>query len=89
MAFPDIRPRRLRRTPALRRLVAETDVAAHQLVLPLFVREGATEPTPIASMPGVVQHTRDTLKKAAAEAVTAGLGGVMLFGIPEEKDATG
>jgi porphobilinogen synthase len=89
MAFPETRPRRLRRTPALRRLVAETDVAAHQLVLPLFVREGATEPTPISSMPGVVQHTRDTLKKAAAEAVAAGLGGVMLFGIPEEKDATG
>jgi porphobilinogen synthase len=89
MAFPDIRPRRLRRTPALRRLVAETDVLAHQLVLPLFVREGATEPVPIGSMPGVVQHTRDTLKKAAAEAVAAGLGGVMLFGIPEEKDAVG
>ena len=89
MAFPDIRPRRLRRTPALRRLVAETDVRPHQLVLPLFVREGATEPTPIRSMPGVVQHTRETLKKAAAEAVAAGLGGVMLFGIPEEKDAVG
>jgi porphobilinogen synthase len=89
MAFPDIRPRRLRRTPALRRLVAETDVAARQLVLPLFVREGAAEPTPIGSMPGVVQHTRGTLKKAAAEAVAAGLGGVMLFGVPEEKDATG
>jgi porphobilinogen synthase len=58
-------------------------------VLPLFVREGATEPTPISSMPGVVQHTRETLKKAAAEAVAAGLGGVMLFGIPEEKDAVG
>jgi porphobilinogen synthase len=64
-------------------------VAARQLVLPLFVREGATEPTPISSMPGVVQHTRETLKKAAAEAVAAGLGGVMLFGIPEEKDAVG
>jgi porphobilinogen synthase len=89
MAFPDIRPRRLRRTPALRRLVAETDVRPHQLVLPLFVREGATEPRPISSMPGVVQHTRETLKKAAAEAVAAGLGGVMLFGIPEEKDAVG
>jgi porphobilinogen synthase len=89
MAFPDIRPRRLRRTPALRRLVAETDVLPHQLVLPLFVREGAAEPVPISSMPGVVQHTRDTLKKAAAEAVAAGLGGVMLFGIPEEKDAVG
>jgi porphobilinogen synthase len=89
MAYPDIRPRRLRRTPALRRLVAETDVAPHQLVLPLFVREGASEPTPISSMPGVVQHTRDTLKTAAAEAVAAGLGGVMLFGIPEQKDAVG
>ncbi|RNM16690.1 porphobilinogen synthase [Nocardioides pocheonensis] len=89
MGFPDVRPRRLRRTPALRRMVSETEVAAHQLVLPLFVREGATEPNPIASMPGVVQHTRDSLKKAAAEAVAAGLGGVMLFGIPEHKDATG
>jgi porphobilinogen synthase len=89
MAFPDIRPRRLRRTPALRRLVAESEVRPHQLVLPLFVREAATEPVPIASMPGVVQHTRDTLKKAAAEAVGAGLGGVMLFGIPREKDAVG
>jgi porphobilinogen synthase len=89
MSFPETRPRRLRRTPALRRLVAETDVAARQLVLPLFVREGAEEPIPIGSMPGVVQHTRDTLKKAAAEAVAAGLGGVMLFGIPEHKDATG
>ena len=54
MAFPEIRPRRLRRTPALRRLVAETDVAPHQLVLPLFVREGASEPTPISALPGVV-----------------------------------
>ena len=89
MAFPQTRPRRLRRTPALRRLVAETDVAPHQLVLPLFVREGAGEPTPISSMPGVVQHTRDSLKKASSEAVAAGLGGVMLFGIPEHKDAVG
>jgi len=89
MAFPDVRPRRLRRTPALRRLVAETDLAPRQLVLPLFVREGATEPVAISSMPGVVQHTRETLKKTAAEAVAAGLGGVMLFGIPEHKDAVG
>jgi porphobilinogen synthase len=89
VSYPDVRPRRLRRTPALRRLVAETDVSARQLVLPLFVREGATEPTPISSMPGVVQHTRETLKKTASEAVAAGLGGVMLFGIPAEKDATG
>lgn len=87
--YPDIRPRRLRRTPALRRLVAESAVAPRQLVLPLFVREGLTEPVPISSMPGVVQHTRETLRKAAHEAVAAGLGGVMLFGIPEVKDATG
>ncbi|RNL62275.1 porphobilinogen synthase [Nocardioides marmoriginsengisoli] len=87
--YPEIRPRRLRRTPALRRLVAESGVAPRQLVLPLFVREGATEPTPISSMPGVVQHTRETLKKTANEAVAAGLGGVMLFGIPQSKDAVG
>ncbi len=89
MGFPEIRPRRLRRTPALRRLVAETSLRPDQLVLPLFVREDATEPAEISSMPGVVQHTRDSLKKAAAEAVEAGLGGVMLFGIPAEKDAVG
>ncbi|HET7349509.1 MAG TPA: porphobilinogen synthase [Marmoricola sp.] len=89
MGFPEIRPRRLRRTPALRRLVAETSLRPDQLVLPLFVREDATEPTEISSMPGVVQHTRDSLKKAATEAVEAGLGGVMLFGIPVEKDAVG
>ncbi len=86
---PVVRPRRLRSTPALRRLVAETSVEARQLVLPLFVREGLAEPRPIASMPGVLQHTRDTLVKAAAEAAAAGLGGVMLFGIPETKDAVG
>ena len=89
MAFPDVRPRRLRRTPALRRMVAETAVRPSQLVLPLFVREDLTEPRPISSMPGVVQHTRESLKKAASEAVQAGLGGVMLFGIPATKDATG
>ncbi len=87
--YPDIRPRRLRRTPALRRMVAESAVAPRQLVLPLFVREGIAEPVAISSMPGVVQHTRETLRKAAHEAVAAGLGGVMLFGIPETKDATG
>ena len=89
MGYPEIRPRRLRRTPAIRRLVAETSLEARQLVLPLFVREGASEPTPISSMPGVVQHTRDTLRKAAAEAAELGLGGVMLFGIPSAKDARG
>src|SRR3954453_23053832 len=89
MAYPQTRPRRLRRTPALRRLVSETSLGARQLGLPMFVREGATEPTPISSMPGVVQHTRDSLRKAVAEASDLGLGGVMLFGIPERKDARG
>jgi porphobilinogen synthase len=87
--FPVVRPRRLRRTPALRRLVAETHLTASQLVLPAFVREGATEPTAISSMPGVVQHTRETLRKEAAQAAELGLGGIMLFGIPEHKDARG
>lgn len=86
---PVIRPRRLRRTPALRRLVSETSVQASQLILPVFVREDITEPLPISSMPGVVQHTRDSLKKAAAEAADLGLGGIMLFGIPSTKDAVG
>ena len=58
-------------------------------MLPLFVREGISEPVPISSMPGVVQHTRDSLLKAVAEAADLGLGGVMLFGIPEHKDAVG
>jgi porphobilinogen synthase len=89
MGYPSVRPRRLRRTSALRRLVAETSLEARQLVLPLFVREGATEPTPISSMPGVVQHTRDSLRKAVSEAASLGLGGVMLFGIPQSKDARG
>ena len=86
---PLIRPRRLRRTPALRRMVAETTVVPSSLVLPVFVREGLAEPQPISSMPGVVQHSRDSLKRAVAEAAELGLGGVMLFGIPEHKDATG
>ena len=86
---PSVRPRRLRTTPALRRMVAETSLEARQLVLPVFVREGATEPTPIGSMPGVVQHTRDSVRKAAVEAAELGLGGIMLFGVPEHKDARG
>jgi porphobilinogen synthase len=89
MAFPTQRPRRLRSTPALRRLVAETDLRPRHLVLPLFVREGISEPAPIASMPGVVQHTRDSLRKACVEAVEAGVGGLMLFGVPAVRDATG
>jgi porphobilinogen synthase len=89
MGYPEQRPRRLRRNPAVRRLVAETTVEPRHLVLPMFVREGATAPLPIGTMPGVVQHTRDTLRKAAVEAVEAGVGGLMLFGIPERKDARG
>lgn len=86
---PVIRPRRLRTTAAMRDLVARTTLRPEQLILPVFVREGATEPTPIRSMPGVVQHTRDTLRKAAVEAAEVGLKGIMLFGIPEAKDADG
>ncbi|SDT76046.1 porphobilinogen synthase [Actinoplanes derwentensis] len=91
MSFPDIRPRRLRRTPAIRRLVEENRLAPSELVLPLFLKEGLTEPKPITSMPGVLQHTRESLRKAAAEAVAAGVGGLMLFGVPDDanKDATG
>ena len=88
-SFPSSRPRRLRRTAALRRLVSQVDVAASDLVLPLFVKEGVTEPVPIASMPGVVQHTRDSLRKAVVGAAEAGVGGVILFGIPAVKDARG
>jgi len=73
----------------MRRLVAETGLEPRQLVLPLFVKEGATEPIPLSSMPGVVQHTRESLRKAAHEAVEAGVGGLMLFGIPLAKDAIG
>jgi porphobilinogen synthase len=89
VTFPAARPRRLRRTPALRRLVAEVRVSPADLVLPVFVKEGIAEPSPIASMPGVVQHTRDSLKKAVAEAAAAGVGGVILFGVPAVKDARG
>ncbi|MEU3569947.1 porphobilinogen synthase [Kitasatospora sp. NPDC036755] len=87
--FPYVRPRRLRRSPAMRRLVAETRLHPAELILPLFVREGVSEPVPVNSMPGVVQHTRDTLRKAAVEAAEAGLGGLMLFGVPEVQDAVG
>ena len=83
------RPRRLRTSPAMRAMVAETSVEPRRLVLPLFVAEGLAEPRPISSMPGVVQHTLDTLRKTAVEAAQAGLAGVMLFGIPEVKDARG
>ncbi|MFC7848958.1 porphobilinogen synthase [Arthrobacter sp. NPDC057388] len=89
MSFPHHRPRRLRTTPAMRRLTAEHRLAPADLILPAFIREGLSEPNPLASMPGVVQHTTDTLKRAAAEAVELGVGGIMLFGIPETRDAEG
>ena len=87
--FPVARPRRLRRTPALRAMVAETSLRPRELVLPVFVKEGLREPQPIGSMPGVVQHTRDSLRKAAAEAAAAGVGGLIVFGIPAVKDGRG
>jgi porphobilinogen synthase len=87
--YPVIRPRRLRRTPALRRLVAETSVRPADLVLPVFIKEGLAEPQPVSSMPGVVQHTRDSLRKAAADAADAGVGGLIVFGVPAAKDGRG
>ena len=86
-----IRPRRLRTTAAMRALVAETRVHPAQLVLPVFVADGLDEPRPISSLPGVVQHTLDSLTAEARRAVDAGLKGIMLFGVPrpEDKDATG
>ncbi len=87
--YPISRARRLRTTAAMRRLVRETSVVPRQLVLPVFVKQGATEPLPIATMPGVVQHTAESLRKVAADAVAAGVGGIMLFGVPTARDATG
>ena len=87
--FPQVRPRRLRRSEPMRRLAAQVRVTGADLVLPLFVKEGIDEPVAIASMPGVFQHSRESLRKAVVEAVEAGVGGVMLFGIPAAKDAPG
>ncbi|MGW5853977.1 porphobilinogen synthase [Micrococcus sp. 2A] len=89
MSFPHQRPRRLRQSATMRRLVAETRLHPAELILPAFIKEGVAEPQPIASMPGVVQHTTDSLKAAAAEAAELGLGGIMLFGVPATRDATG
>ena len=87
--FPVVRPRRLRRTPALRALVAETSLRPANLVLPMFIKEGIGEPQPIGSMPGVVQHTRDSLRKAAVAAAGAGVGGLIVFAVPAAKDGRG
>ena len=89
MPFPQQRLRRLRRTPALRRLVAETRLGVDDLVAPLFVREGIDAPNPISSLPGVVQHTRDSLCVEVGELIALGIDAVILFGIPEHKDAEG
>ena len=89
MSFPQRRLRRLRRTPALRRMVAETHLRVDDLIAPLFVREGITEPQPIESLPGVVQHTRESLRKEVAELAALGIPGVILFGVPATKDAEG
>lgn len=87
--FPYHRPRRLRSTSALRRLTAEHRLHPADLILPVFVREGLTEPLPIPSMPGVVQHSPQSLLRAAAQAAELGLGGLMIFGVPQRRDATG
>jgi porphobilinogen synthase len=89
MSFPQRRLRRLRRTPAQRRLVAETDLRVDDLIAPLFVREGITEPQAIASLPGIYQHTRDSLRKEVSELAALGVPAVVLFGVPATKDAEG
>lgn len=87
--WPIVRPRRLRQSPAWRRLVQETRVSPAQLILPMFIAEGATDPRPIASMPGVVQHSLESFRAELHRAAAAGIGGVMLFGVPETKDPEG
>jgi len=89
VAFPEQRPRRLRRTAALRRLVAETRVDVDDLIAPLFVKEGLREPEPVASMPGVVQHTLESLRKEVRALADLGLPAVVLFGVPAVKDGRG
>src|SRR3989449_7275431 len=89
MGFPARRLRRLRRTPAIRRLVAETRLSVDDLVAPLFVREGIFEPAPVPSLPGVVQHTRESLRKEVRELADLGLPAVILFGVPARKDPQG
>ena len=87
--LPVTRPRRLRQNAAVRAMVAETRLHPRDFVLPVFVKEGATAPAPISSMPGVVQHTLDSLVDEARACVAAGVGGFMIFGVPTTKDAVG
>jgi porphobilinogen synthase len=89
MSFPERRLRRLRRTPALRRMVAEARLGVDDLIAPLFVREGIDEPQPIVSLPGVVQHSRDSLVKEARRLSYLGVPAIVLFGLPASKDPTG
>jgi len=89
VSFPDRRLRRLRRTPALRRMVAETRIGVNDLIAPLFVREDISEPQPITSLPGVMQHTQQSLRAEVKELASLGVPGVVLFGLPNRKDATG
>jgi len=88
-SFPEYRPRRLRRTEALRRLIQETHLSASQLVLPLFVRSGSKVRKPVSSMPGVSQLSVDEMLRDVDEASEENVGGVILFGLPDSKDATG
>ncbi|MEX2658718.1 MAG: porphobilinogen synthase, partial [Acidimicrobiales bacterium] len=89
MSYPERRLRRLRRTPALRRLVAETRLGVDDLIAPLFVREGIDAPQPVSSLPGVVQHTRESLRKEITALAGLGVPGVILFGVPAVKDPEG
>lgn len=89
MAFPVTRPRRLRKSSAIRDLVAEVNLNVHDLVAPLFVREGISVPQPIASLPGVMQHTRESLRKEVHELAELGIPAVILFGVPSSKDEVG
>jgi porphobilinogen synthase len=89
MGFPETRMRRLRRSPVLREMLAETKLTAKDLVAPLFVREGIDAPQPVASLPGVSQHTVESLVKEARRLSGAGVPGLVLFGVPAEKDAEG
>ena len=89
MIFPHRRLRRLRQTPSLRRLVAETRVGVDDLIAPLFVREDIDEPQPISSLPGIMQHTQDSLRAEVKELAGLGIPGIVLFGLPARKDPTG
>ena len=89
MAFPQSRPRRLRQSPAMRELVAEVRLGVKDLVAPLFVREGISSPQPILSLPGVVQHTLDSLRSEVVQLAELGVPAVILFGIPSVKDEVG